>query len=160
MTRSRRASHAREAHARSPGPAQGSAWSRLNVAVRLAIFWSLAAAAITGVVLFWPRDGAPAAADRTLEITMAGFSEPVITARSGQPLRVRLVNPDSPFHTDGGGWHQFAVPTLGLDVRVPPRSQQVVEIPATTPGDYEFYCDVCCGGKDNPTMRGVLRVEA
>lgn len=160
MMRTSGGTRARRPDQRTGGPARGSAWHRWGVGVRLAIFWSLAAAVIAAVVLLWPRDNASATADRTLEITMAGFSQPVITARSGQPLRVRLVNPDSPFHTDGGGWHQLAVPALGLDFRIPPRSQQVVELPTALPGEYEFYCDVCCGGKENPTMRGVLRVEA
>ena len=160
MTRTRGATRGSQPRERSPGPAQGSAWYRRGVAVRLAIFWSLGAAAGASVVLLWPRGGTEQAADQAPQITMAGFSQPVITAASGQPLRLRLANPDSPFHTDGSGWHQLAVPTLGLDIRVPPRSQQVVEIPAAALGEYEFSCDVCCGGQDNPTMRGVLRVEA
>ncbi len=128
---------------------------------RVAVFLLLAiTATVAAAILLWPRGGTDQAADQVLQITMAGFSQPVISARAGQPLRLRLVNPDSPFHTDGGGWHQLAVPALGLDIRVPPRSQQVVEIPAAAPGEYEFYCDVCCGGKNNPTMRGVLRVQA
>lgn len=106
--------------------------SRSSIAVRATIFLSLAAAAAAGVVLLWPRGGTEQAADQVLQITMAGFSQPVITARAGQPLRLRLVNPDSPFHTDGGGWHQFAVPALGLDFRVPPRSQRVVRCAFST----------------------------
>jgi hypothetical protein len=98
--------------------------------------------------------------DQTVQINMGGFSSYVITTQAGQPLRLKLVNPDSQFHTDGGGWHQLVVPDLGVDARVAPRSQAVVEIPATTPGEYLFYCDICCGGKENPTMRGVLGVVA
>jgi heme/copper-type cytochrome/quinol oxidase subunit 2 len=29
-----------------------------------------------------------------------------------------------------------------------------------TPGDYDIYCDTCCGGKASPTMHGTLRIEA
>lgn len=129
--------------------------------VRAAVLTILASSAVAAALWFlWPRGGGQEAADVTVRVTMAGFSQPILRARAGHPLRVRLVNPDSPFHTDGGGWHQLAVPGLGVDVRVAPRSERVVVIPAAAPGEYEFYCDVCCGGKENPTMRGVLRVEA
>jgi heme/copper-type cytochrome/quinol oxidase subunit 2 len=30
----------------------------------------------------------------------------------------------------------------------------------TRPGDYDFWCDSCCGGKESPTMHGILRVES
>ncbi len=160
MTRTPGATRGRRPSKRSTRPTRGSPWHQWSIAARAAIFLSLVAGALAGVVMLWPHGGTDQAADQVLQITMAGFSQPVITARAGQPLRLLLVNPDSPFHTDGGGWHQFAVPALGLDIRVPPRSQQVVEIPAAAPGEYEFYCDICCGGKDNPTMRGVLRVQA
>ena len=71
---------------------------------------------------------------------------------------MRLVNPDSSHHTDGSGLHQFAIPELGLDVRVNPQSATVFTIPAAPAGTYTFYCDVCCGGKENPAMRGTLTV--
>lgn len=162
MTRSRTKVDPRQAQRRHHAAADVSAGlfdAPRRTRVGLFLVLVLATAAAT-VVLLWPRGGTDQDADQTIRITMAGFSQPVITARAGQPLRLRLVNPDSPFHTDGGGWHQLAVPALGVDFRIAPRSQQVVEIPAAAPGEYEFYCDVCCGGKDNPTMRGVLRVEA
>jgi heme/copper-type cytochrome/quinol oxidase subunit 2 len=28
------------------------------------------------------------------------------------------------------------------------------------PGEYDIYCDTCCGGKESPTMHGTLLVEA
>src|SRR3972149_2301788 len=35
------------------------------------------------------------------------------------------------------------------------------EAPCAQPaGVYDYYCDVCCGGKANPTMRGKLIVES
>ncbi|MBI3460116.1 cupredoxin domain-containing protein, partial [Candidatus Acetothermia bacterium] len=30
----------------------------------------------------------------------------------------------------------------------------------TKPGTYEFYCNICCGGKANPSMQGKLIVES
>lgn len=56
--------------------------------------------------------------------------------------------------------HGFTVPGLGIDVQVPPRSTMEIDLPAPAPGEYLFYCDTCCGGKENPFMRGVLKVRA
>jgi hypothetical protein len=112
------------------------------------------------VLMLWPRGSSDGLADRTIQVTMGGFSTPVVETTAGQSLRLRIDNPDTPYHSDGGGWHQLAIPALGVDARVAPRSDKVVEIPAAEPGEYAFYCDVCCGGKENPSMQGVLRVMA
>ena len=90
---------------------------------------------------------------------MAGFTPNRITVPAGQPVRLRIENPDSQFHADGGGWHQFAIDALSLDVRVAPHTTQTVALPALSVGRYEFYCDVCCGGRANPSMIGILEVR-
>ncbi len=92
-------------------------------------------------------------------ISMGGFTPNRITVPAGQPVTLTLTNPDSQFHTDGGGWHQFAIDALQLDVRIPPHSEKTVTLPALTDGTYEFYCDICCGGRSNPSMLGVLEVK-
>lgn len=113
-----------------------------------------------------PRPGAPsvasvgAPADLTMRIDMAGFSPPELRVTPGRAVRLKLVNPDNSHHTDGGGVHGFTVPGLGIDVRVPPETNMVVTLPAAEPGDYEFWCDTCCGGKENPSMQGTIRVRA
>jgi heme/copper-type cytochrome/quinol oxidase subunit 2 len=28
------------------------------------------------------------------------------------------------------------------------------------PGTYVMYCDTCCGGKESPSMRGTIVIEA
>ena len=91
-------------------------------------------------------------------VTMAGFSPQRLTGKAGSDLTLTLVNPDSKFHTDGGGWHQFRVEALDLDVKIPPSSQRTVTLRDLRAGSYIFYCDVCCGGKENPAMRGILEV--
>ncbi|MDR7543442.1 MAG: cupredoxin domain-containing protein [Armatimonadota bacterium] len=103
---------------------------------------------------------APAATGKQYRIvvTMAGCDPSVLRVRAGEPFTVHLLNPDSRFHTDGGGWHQFHIETLGIDVRIPPQSERSQTFAGLAPGTYEFYCDVCCGGKENPTMRGVIEV--
>ncbi len=119
--------------------------------------------ALAGVIYaLWPKS--PKAAqryDEKVTVSMAGFDPNVIQLRVGTAHALWLVNPDSPYHSDGGGVHQFAVPDLGIDLRVQPRSTAIVQIPAgVAPGKYRFYCDTCCGGKDNPSMNGVLQVTS
>jgi cytochrome c oxidase subunit 2 len=131
-----------------------------NFKLRLATFIVVALLVIASAVwLLRPQMESAQVADQTVEITMAGFQPGTITIPAGRPVTVKLVNPDSAFHTDGGGVHQFAVPELGLDIKVQPKSSALVTIPATAAGSYRFYCDVCCGGKENPTMQGTLIVS-
>jgi hypothetical protein len=108
-------------------------------------------------MLVWPRPPSARAAAR-LTIDMGGFHPATFSVRTAEPIRLQLINPDSQFHTDGGGWHQLAIPQLGVDAKVGPRSEKIIDIPAAATGEYPFYCDICCGGRENPTMRGVLRV--
>lgn len=92
--------------------------------------------------------------------TMGGFSMSEIRAKAGRPLTVRLTSVDNRFHTDGGGKHQFAIDSLGVDIIAPPLGTQEATFTPPGPGTYEYYCDVCCGGRANPTMVGKLIVEA
>jgi heme/copper-type cytochrome/quinol oxidase subunit 2 len=55
---------------------------------------------------------------------------------------------------------------LGLYVELP-GAGAVAEsrVPVTftapaRPGEYEIVCDTCCGGRENPTMRGTIIVES
>lgn len=116
---------------------------------------------LTGILLWRAFEPVPtAAADVRIKTTMGGFDPPVIRAKVGQPVMIQLVNRDSQFHTDGGGWHQFAIDELGVNAKVGPESTQLVTLTPTRAGTYEFYCDVCCGGKESPSMRGKLEVSA
>jgi heme/copper-type cytochrome/quinol oxidase subunit 2 len=91
---------------------------------------------------------------------MGGFNPSRIEARVGEPITLRLVNKDNRFHTDGGGWHQLAIDELGVDVRVPPLKTKEFTFTPNEARTYEFYCDVCCGGRQNPYMRGTLIVRS
>jgi len=107
-----------------------------------------------------PAGGLPGAVELTMRVDMAGFTPPMLDAPAGRAIRLKLVNPDNNMHTDGGGVHGFTVPSLGLDVKVPPLTTMVVNIPAAPAGEYAFYCDTCCGGKENPAMNGVIHIGA
>lgn len=114
--------------------------------------------------LLWPvlRPGISGAPAGTVpvNISMSGFAPNVLTARVGEPIRLQLINRDNALHSDGGGWHQFAIDELGLDWKVAPLSEALASFTVDVPGKYDFYCGICCGGKANPYMHGQLVVEA
>jgi heme/copper-type cytochrome/quinol oxidase subunit 2 len=93
--------------------------------------------------------------------SMGGFEPGALTIKAGQAVRVEFSSMDTPYHSDGGGWHQFAIDELGIDWKVGPESSQVFAFTAPTQaGAYTFYCDICCGGKENPSMQGTMTVTA
>ena len=110
---------------------------------------------------FWDGGSGPTGAN-VVEIkgTMGGFSTEVLRAKAGRPLTVRLTSVDTRFHTDGGGKHQFAIDALGVNIIAPPEGTREATFTPPAPGVYEYYCDVCCGGRANPTMQGKLIVES
>lgn len=110
---------------------------------------------------FWSEGSRPAGGDVVaIKGTMGGFSTDVIRAKAGRPLTVQLTSVDTRFHTDGGGKHQFAIDALGVNIIAPPEGTAEATFTPTRPGVYDYYCDVCCGGRANPTMQGKLIVEA
>ncbi len=159
---------------RSQGPARREAPSSLTGRsappkgtrpFRLAVFAGLAlivgGLAIALVVARLQGPGATDTAAIQVHASMGGFDPPALTFKAGQLVKVELSSMDTPMHSDGGGWHQFAVDDLGIDWKVGPLSSQVFEFTApATAGTYSWYCDICCGGKENPTMQGKLTVTA
>lgn len=109
---------------------------------------------------FASRVPAPAANTIDVAADMGGFNLPEIRLKAGEPVTVRLTSLDNSYHTDGGGKHQWAVDELDLSVVAPPLGSNSVTFTPDKPGVYTFYCDICCGGRANPTMQGKLIVEA
>lgn len=134
--------------------------------IRSVTFFSIAAAVLSlAAYLVKPaifgRAGPPAdAAIIDVAADMGGFDRSVIRIRAGEPVTIRLTSLDNRFHTDGGGRHQFAVDELGVNIIAPSLESAAETFTATDPGTYTFYCNICCGGKANPTMTGTLVVEA
>ncbi len=95
-----------------------------------------------------------------MTITMAGFEPNILTVKAGQPVTINLINPDNSHHTDGGGKHNFRLTSglASLNVTVQPESQEVFTFTPTQAGEYHWYCDICCGGTENPNMHGTLTV--
>lgn len=94
-----------------------------------------------------------------VEASMSGFDKTEIRVKVGEPVTIRLTSLDNSHHTDGGGKHQWAVDELGVNVIAQPLSSNYVTFTPDKAGTYTFYCDICCGGRANPTMNGQLVVE-
>ncbi len=102
----------------------------------------------------------PAANLIDIRADMSGFSLKEVRVKAGEPVTVRLTSLDNPHHTDGGGKHQWAVDELNVNIIAPPEGSNWATFTPDKPGVYTFYCDICCGGRANPTMNGKLIVEA
>ncbi len=143
---------------RRSGPRRGTLPLRAAVLL-LAVL--LAAAAVGYIALRSSERGRPVEPGATrVTVSMSGFTPNRLSLRAGDELRINLINLDNSFHSDGGGNHNFVTPALGVTVLVPPEGQQVFGIRASSPGTYTWYCDICCGGKDNPAMVGTLTVTS
>jgi nitrous oxide reductase len=94
-----------------------------------------------------------------IQAAMDGFDITEIRAKVGETIAVNLRSLDNEHHTDGGGKHQFAIDELGVNIIAQPLSVSSGTFKPTKAGTYTFYCDICCGGKANPTMNGKLIVE-
>ena len=150
---------------RTRAPSRIPAPSRSSRLVRSGIFAGIAV--VVGglaVLLVVGRLQPPAASDATalqVHASMGGFDPDELTVKAGETARIELASMDTPYHSDGGGRHQFAIDALGIDWQVGPQSSSVFEFTAPDrPGTYSWYCDICCGGKENPTMQGTLSVTA
>jgi len=104
---------------------------------------------------------APGAATATpVRMSMAGFDPAIITATAGTDLELELWTTDAAVHLQGGV-HTLISDELGIREELPAESHRTVTLSMPTePGDYDIYCDTCCGGKASPTMHGKLRVVA
>ncbi len=94
-----------------------------------------------------------------VEASMSGFDQKEIRVKVGQPVTIRLTSLDNSHHTDGGGQHQWAVDELAVNIIAQPESSNYATFTPDKAGAYTFYCDICCGGKANPTMNGQIIVE-
>lgn len=108
------------------------------------------------------RTPPPPMAGNVIDIAadMAGFSMKEVRLKAGEPVTIRLESLDNSHHTDGGGKHQFAVDELDVNIIAQPLSTNYATFTPQEPGTYTFYCDICCGGRANPTMNGTVIVES
>ncbi|MDA8202673.1 MAG: cupredoxin domain-containing protein [Chloroflexi bacterium] len=155
-------------HRPGPGASTGGAGRRRHQRpdrrLRLALFSGIAlvvgALAVSLVVSRLQPPGATDATALQVHTSMGGFEPAALAVKAGQEVRIELANMDTQFHADGGGWHEFAVDELGVDWKVGPEESRVFTLTAPAAGTYTWYCGICCGGRDNPSMRGTLTVTA
>jgi cytochrome c oxidase subunit 2 len=108
------------------------------------------------------RPPPPPMAGNVIDIAagMDGFDQKEVHVKVGEVVTIRLTSLDNSHHTDGGGKHQWAVEELGLDIITQPEKSNYITFTPDKPGSYTYFCDICCGGRANPTMSGTLIVEA
>ena len=147
--------------------AQIEAAERRSRRIRGAAFGLIAVAVLgvglylAGGVFLGQRGSTTIAGALPVRLSMAGFDPKVITVKAGAQVNLDFWNQDNAMHLDGGGVHTFIMPEYqDIYVKIPAEARQAFSFTApATPGDYDFYCDTCCGGKESPTMHGTLRVE-
>ncbi len=133
--------------------------------IRAVIFAGIAVVVLglTGFLLksAFFKPAPPALAGNVIDVAadMSGFNKKEIHVKVGEPVTVRLTSLDNSHHTDGGGKHQWAVDELGVSIVAEAEDSASKTFTPTKPGTYTYYCDVCCGGRANPTMQGKLIVE-
>lgn len=100
-----------------------------------------------------------------VQASMAGFTPKEIVVAAGQDVTLDFWTRDSSLHLERGV-HTLNSEDLGLAIELPGADAvasshvSVTFTAPTEPGTYEIFCDTCCGGRANPTMRGTVRVEA
>ncbi|MBI1281344.1 MAG: cupredoxin domain-containing protein [Anaerolineaceae bacterium] len=150
-----------KSHARRNQPVRQTSPSRLRtLTFAVIVVMVLGTAGYLLVSAFSSKTPAPAANTIDISASMGGFNTNEIRVKVGQPITVRLTSQDNSHHTDGGGQHQWAVDEFGASVIAPPLGNNSVTFTPDKVGTYTFYCDICCGGRANPTMQGTLIVEA
>ena len=109
---------------------------------------------------FLGRPEASSSSATPVRMSMAGFTPQVISAKAGADLEIELWTTDAAVHLEGGV-HTMISDELGIYEELAAESRRTVTLRMpTTPGEYDIYCDTCCGGKDSPGMHGKLLVTA
>jgi plastocyanin len=132
--------------------------------LRLFAFAGVVAATLVagGYLAFGDFLNRPPATGGVIQIqsSMAGFSPSEIRVTAGSTVTLDWWTQDGALHLEGGV-HTLIAPELGLYEELAAESRRMVtwQVP-DRPGTYVMYCDTCCGGKESPSMRGTIVIEA
>ena len=113
---------------------------------------------------FLGQRGATTGGAISVQSSMAGFG-PAIHVKAGQAVKIDWWTNDAAMHLQGGV-HTMISPELGLHEELPaagPTGESRKLVSFTAPmktGEYDIYCDSCCGGKASPAMHGKIIVDA
>jgi plastocyanin len=111
-------------------------------------------------VFMGQRDKTSTPGALAMRISMDGFDPSPITAKPGETLTIDWWNTDASMHLTNGV-HTLVSDALNVRFELAAQSRKTITITVpSAPGDYDFWCDSCCGGKDNPKMHGTLHVAA
>lgn len=90
---------------------------------------------------------------RTVTVTTSNwaFSPAVISAKKGEKVQLKLVG--------GEGIHGFAVPELGLNVRVEAGQTVTIDLPTDTAGTFGARCSIPCGEGHRDMQATVIITE-
>lgn len=134
--------------------------------LRVAAFLVVVAAILGGGIylassVFLGQRGTTTVADAiAVRISMDGFDPRIIDAKPGETLTLDWWNTDGAMHLENGV-HTMVSDALKVRFELPAESRETITLTApTAPGDYDFWCDSCCGGKGSQTMHGTLHVAA
>ena len=147
---------------RTARPAASSGPSKLRVLAFLVVAVVLVGAGIymAGNTFFTSHDVSTPTGAIAVSSGMDGFTPKTLDAKPGQTLTLVWSNKDDAAMLTKGV-HTLVSDSLKVRLEDPAESTVTVHLTAPmTPGDYDFWCDSCCGGKDTPAMHGTLRVEA
>jgi heme/copper-type cytochrome/quinol oxidase subunit 2 len=97
--------------------------------------------------------------DNTFKIP--GQKKPVIAAKPGELLSLRITSKDGGERARDGAVHSFVIKTLrdqGWDIRLMPGTRDYKLAAPTTPGTYLLECTVKCGrGHDDMNMKLIVK---
>jgi cytochrome c oxidase subunit 2 len=136
--------------------------SKLRVLAFLAVAVAILGAGVymAGNMFFTSHDAPVASGAIAVNSGMDGFTPSTLDAKPGQTLTLVWSNQDDAAMLTKGV-HTLVSGSLNVRLELPAQSTKTVQLTAPmTPGDYDFWCDSCCGGKDTPAMHGTLHVEA
>jgi hypothetical protein len=100
----------------------------------------------------------------SVQSSMAGFGN-AIHVKAGQAVNLDWWTNDAAQHLQRGV-HTMISEELGLHEELPaagPSGESRKLVAFTAPmktGEYDIYCDTCCGGRASPTMHGKIIVDA
>ena len=135
-----------------------------KAAFGLIVVTVLAAGAYLAFGDFLGQRGATTAGAISVQSSMAGFGPP-IHVKAGEAVKLDWWTNDAAIHLQGGV-HTLISEELGLREDLPaagPSGESRKLVAFTAPmktGEYDIYCDTCCGGKASPTMHGKIVVDA
>jgi len=90
-----------------------------------------------------------------VRISMSGWNPASLETTVGTPVKIDVIATDDAH----GAGHDFRIDELGINEYIG-SGQKVFTLPAGRPGEYTWYCSLCCGGRDSPSMLGTYSVKA